>query len=89
MLIFGTKAGSGSDRFWVLPGKKTKPGTALSLAAQSSNRAVRLMMSAGRLLEHAAAPPWGEGAQGLEVNAAVRWPQYEVSKRLATRQPAL
>jgi hypothetical protein len=29
MLIFGTKAGSGSDRFWVLPGKKTKPGTAL------------------------------------------------------------
>eukprot|EP01046_Picozoa_sp_COSAG06_P078264 COSAG06_NODE_25900_length_626_cov_1.077799_2_plen_24_part_01 len=24
------------------------------------------MMSAGRLLEHAAAPPWGEGAQGLE-----------------------
>jgi hypothetical protein len=60
-----------------------------SLAAQSSNRAVRLMMSAGRLLEHAAAPPWGEGAQGLEVNAAVRWPQYEVSKRLDTRQPAL
>ena len=48
-----------------------------------------LMMSAGRLLEHAAAPPWGEGAQGLEVNAAVRWPQYEVSKRLDTRQPAL
>jgi hypothetical protein len=60
-----------------------------SLAAQSSNRAVRLMMSAGRLLEHAAAPPWGEGAQGLEVNAAVRWPQYELSKRLDTRQPAL
>ena len=29
MLIFGTKAGSGSDRFWVLPGKKTEPGTAL------------------------------------------------------------
>jgi hypothetical protein len=47
------------------------------------------MMSAGRLLEHAAAPPWGEGAQGLEVNAAVRWPQYELSKRLDTRQPAL
>lgn len=67
----------------------SRPHRGASLCAQSSNRAVRLMMSAGRLLEHAAAPPWGEGAQGLEVNAAVRWPQYEVSKRLDTRQPAL